>query len=196
MKKTIFAALFLVFGTGCYAQTESTASTVEMKERPMNNIIKLSGNVGALTSKIIDGYSTTENAFVSGFSFDYAHVGKNSMGFGINLSRNYISVAEYAVYYIGGSFVIARTTNKGWRWEVLAGLGYAHSGIKISGSEDGIGLLTSAGITYKLDKHWGIGADIRAMSMRYSEPDGWDSEKNGAFGTRHFDLSAGIRYFF
>lgn len=71
-------------------------------------------------------------------------------------------------------------------------MGFARNDLEQPDQENGLGLLTILGCTYKLSRHWGIGADLRQLTSIYRKPAGWE----GRYGFNHYQLGIGLAYLF
>lgn len=192
MNKVILLILMCMFIFNCNAQDISGTYDKSSRVEPKANMIRVGFGPGIVTSKIVFYNRVYENSIMYSLAADYEHVWDTGFGFGVNLSQNYLSESGNNVFYAGASFVMAHTTDKGWRWETALGLGYATNDFGVEGSKHGVGSLLLLGVTYKISNHWSIGADLRTLVSRYHKPEGWADN----YGVRHYNASLGIGYLF
>jgi hypothetical protein len=194
MRKTILTLFLATCLTPLSAQTESTLPTSslssEWRSEELRNIVRLGYGIGVLTSKVIDFNKTYSHASILPLTVDYEHVWDSGMGCGINASQGYLKATGNNEFYVGASFVAAYTFSRGWRLSASTGLGLAVNDFGVGGSKSGLGSLSTAYISYKLLRHWGVALGARASTSSYRRPKDWE----GRYGATHYDLSVGVTY--
>lgn len=183
-----------------------------------SNIIKLSGGLSFITSKI---YIEDEiNNKVKWYQFkpgvtaavEYEYITGSGWGFGWNfiyndtrfpqsLRNSTKSHQALRQIYFGPSAVKRILIRDRWCLEGAAGLGYAYLGGDVADNA-GLGIMLKTGIDYMLSKHIAIGAEINEVFaitgindndyMKRVDPD----EYRPISGTFRLDLGAGIRFYF
>lgn len=192
MKRTLLWAFCSLFAIFVNAQQSVDTAVKPDRTEALPNMIRLNYGLGIMTSKFEDVRETYNSSSVETLSLDYEHLWDNGLGFGIHASQNHFSKPNCNVLFVGGSFVATWTTAKGWRWEGALGMGFARNDLNQRGQENGLGLLSILGCTYKLSRHWGIGVDLRQLTSIYRKPAGWE----GQFGFNHYQLGIGLAYLF
>ena len=188
---------------------------------PPSNVIKVSGGLDFVTSKIYypenryQGSKVKASSWKPGVSalVEYEHFWKSGWGFGVNLIYNDTrysqegrlnenpSLALRSVY-IGPSLVYSGCFNDHWRVECGYGLGYGFLGGDLA-ENDGLGMMFKAGIEYMVTPHFGLGVELNELVVYTKEDNSteefkrlYPSESNFTSGISRLGLAAGVRFYF
>ena len=196
MKKSLIVIVLLLSAlTAVQAQ-----ETSDLEAAKTSNVIKLNFGPGLVFSDIYEyDYPKArlhKTSLSLDLSVDYAHTFKNGLGFGLNFIQSHLNALNGNDLYAGASIYFGYLLKNRWYFDISLGLGYARN--DYSDPKNGVGVFEELGAHYKLNRHWGVGAEIRMLNCVYKKPDGWDEVvgKDVEFGTKRAALTLGVQYYF
>ena len=190
----IFFALVLFYS----ASRLTVMGATQLGEKATHNVFKLNYGPGLVYSKIYDfvQHKVYKSSTSLDLSLEYAHTWTKGWGIGFNLIQSHLNSIGCNDLYVGPCLYYGRTVNHRWYYDWHTGFGYAAN--DYAESKNGIGLTTSTGMHYKINKHIGAGGEINLLSTYYRKPTDWDTytKEDGPFGTARITLAIGIHYYF
>lgn len=195
------------------------ARTLAQKYEMPKNVIKMSGGLSFITSKMYIEDEVTGNirksSWKSGTSalLEYEHMLGGKWGFGMNFiyndtryprNSNYNSKTTQALrqIYIGPSIVRRSIVGNRWCFEGAFGLGFCHVGGDLLDKCLGVGIMLKGGVEYMFSKHVGIGAELNDVLtffgsnnteyLRKIDP----NDRSFISGTSRIEIATGIRFYF
>ena len=183
------------------------------------------GNVYNRTDGLRGAEKDFEDIMSQGISWNakYSYHHKGSIyGFGLIYSQfhsNFFKDVEFyslshsaRVDYFGIIMSLRYHFSPKWIYNTEFGFGYLGMDRKVSdGIEAGhitasnIGVNIGAGVSYKINKHWGIGVDLSAISGSFSsvkydnltpDPNAPELDNEHRLGVSRFNIETGLRYYF
>ena len=197
--KVIIISIMSMLMTMPYAKAQEETVTNEP-----HNIIKLNCGTGMLFSKIYDNSKRIEknNSSTIDLAVDYVHINDKNHGYIISFINSMVNGLDKRDYYLGIGVYGIHPCSNGWYYDGNIGIGYITK--DYSDNKNGIGLMGQLGGGYKLNKHLGIGANLRILTAMYMNSKAFDnnagyynegSSHEGDYMAR-LSLSLSMQYFF
>ena len=207
MKRTFFiASIVALSALSASAQDSNTEYSAQdllpvektYRYKPTHNTIRTNFNWGRIMSDVYYDNDTkhAHHPALYGYQLDYEHLfGGEDGQHGFRISLSYEGTSEepsVTLVYLGAAYVYNYTTTLGWVWSMSAGMGYSHS---LEGC-NGFGAVVGVGCDYKICRWFGLGADIRYRTDRFSPPKGVNLRDDEFYGFKHISLLVGPRFYF
>lgn len=150
----------------------------------------------------------------------YQHLWRKGFGIGLDyvLGHTFMaqSYGQIDQHYIGPSFVYSYRGWERFSTNVAVGLGYVRCrsvynpavqlgpgaeamrarSIDITEKENALGLLIRAGFEYRVDAHWGAGAELNLMSSQFEVYKDIEEKDTANDGIARLNLLIGVSYHF